>query len=125
MDSENIGLYLTLYSKPYYTRVIKIVKELELLTGCSIYIFGEFLESLIKQSYNSRYNEPDCVDLWFDTDKSVSTLKLVKINDICFNIKNNSMQIGELYIDTGGNFGTHGDASVDQLIKSRIVSQAK
>jgi hypothetical protein len=121
MDSENIGLYLTLYSKPYYTRVIKIVKELELLTGCNVYIFGEFLESLIKQSYNSIYNEPDCVDLWFDTDKSVSSLKLVKINDICFNIKNNSMQIGELYIDTSGNFGTHGDASVDQLIKSTIV----
>jgi hypothetical protein len=122
MDSENIGLYLTLYSKPYYTRVIKIVKELELLTGFSIYIFGEFLESLIKQSYNSRYTQSDCVDLWFDTDKSVSSLKLVKINDICFNIKNNSMQIGELYIDTSGTFGTHGDASAHELTKSTLVS---
>ena len=121
MDSENIGLYLTLYSKPYYTRVIKIVKDLQNLTSCKVYIFGSFLKLLIKQSYSSTFKEPDCVDLWFDTDKSLNNLKLVKINDICFNFNNNTAPINELYIDTDGIFGTDGDNSIDDLIKYTIV----
>jgi hypothetical protein len=121
MDSENIGLYLTLYSKSYYTRVIKIVKDLQNLASCKVYIFGSFLKLLIKQSYSSAFKEPDCVDLWFDTDKSLNNLKLVKINDICFNFNNNTAPINELYIDTDGIFGTDGDNSIDNLIKYSIV----
>jgi hypothetical protein len=121
MDSENIGLYLTLYSKPYYTRVIKIVKDLQNLASCKVYIFGSFLNLLIKQSYSSRFNEPGCIDLWFDTDKSLDNLKLVKINDICFNFNNNTAPINELYINTDGIFGTDGNNSIDDLIKYNIV----
>jgi hypothetical protein len=121
MDGENISLYLTLHSKLYYTRVIKIVKDLEELADCKVYIFGGFLERLLKQSYSSTFKEPDCVDLWFDTDKSLANLKLVKINHICVNFFNNTMLVNELYIDSNGYFGTHGENSVDDLIKYNIV----
>jgi hypothetical protein len=66
MDEENIGLYLTVYSMSYYTKVLKIVKELEALHDSKIYIYGSFVYSFIKQSYGSDYVEPDCVDLWLD-----------------------------------------------------------
>jgi general stress protein 26 len=104
MEPENIGLYLTLYSKPYYTRVLNIVKELEeLQSGSKIYIYGCFVDGILKQSYGSSYNPPDCVELWFHTNKSVNSLKRVKINDIYFKIVNNDNKpIDEVYINTSG-----------------------
>lgn len=108
MEPENIGLYLTLYSKPYYTKVLNIVKELEDLQksdlkSYKIYIYGSFVDGILKQSYGSSYNPPDCVELWFDTHKSVNSLKRVKINDIYFKIVNNDNKpIDEVYINTSG-----------------------
>ena len=110
MEPENIGLYLTLYSKPFYTKVLNIVKELEDLQRGSelqqeskIYIYGSFVSGLLKQSYGSTYTQPDCVELWFHTHKSVNSLKRVKINDIYFKIVNNdNTPIDEVYINTSG-----------------------
>jgi hypothetical protein len=122
-EKENIGLYLTLYSTPYYTKVLKIVKELEALHDSKIYIYGSFVYSFIKQSYNSEYLEPDCVDLWLDTDKSVSHLKRVKINDIYFTIVNNDNKPQyELYINTNGVLNTTSTESVQTVINDIIHS---
>lgn len=122
-EMENIGLYLTLYSKPYYTKVLKIVKELEGLHDSKIYIYGSFVYSFIKQSYNSEYLEPDCVDLWLDTDKSVSHLKRVKINDVYFNIVNNlDKPQYELYINTNGVLNTTSNESVQTVIDDVVHS---
>lgn len=122
-ETENIGLYLTLYSKPYYKKVLKIVRELEALHDSKIYIYGSFVYSFIKQSYNSEYVEPDCVDLWLDTDKSVSHLKRVKINDVYFNIVNNlDKPQYELYINTNGVLNTTGNESVQTVIDDVVHS---
>jgi hypothetical protein len=117
MEKENIGLYLTVYSMPYYKKVLQIVKELEALHDSKIYIYGSFVYSFIKQSYGSDYLEPDCVDLWLDTDKSVSHLKRVKINDIYFTVVNNEYKpLYELYITTDGVLNTTSDESVQTVI---------
>ena len=114
---ENIGLYLTLYSTPYYKKVLKIIKELEALHSSKIYIYGSFVYSFIKQSYSSDYVEPDCVDLWLDTDKSVAHLKRVKINDIYLTVVNNGNKpLYELYITTDGVLHTTSDESVQTVI---------
>ena len=103
MEPENIGLYLTLYSKPYYKKVLNIVKELEDLQTFKIYIYGSFVDGILKQSYGSTYNPPDCVELWIDTHKSVNSLKRVKIDDIYFKIVNNDNKpLGGVYINTSG-----------------------
>jgi hypothetical protein len=118
---ENIGLYLTLYSKPYYTKVLKIVKELESLHESKIYIYGSFVYSFIKHSCGPEYIEPYCVDLWLDTDKSVSHLKRVKINDIYFTIVNNKEKpLYELYITTDGLINTTNEESVQTVINDII-----
>ena len=122
MEPENIGLYLTLYSKPYYKKVLNIVKELEDLQRSDIqrsdiqgsdiqtfkiYIYGSFVDGILKQSYGSTYNPPDCVELWIDTHKSVNSLKRVKIDDICFKIVNNDNKpLGGVYINTSGHVMT-------------------
>ncbi len=122
-EKENIGLYLTLYSKPYYTKVLKIVRELEALHDSKIYIYGSFVYSFIKQSYSSEYVDPDCVDLWLDTDKSVGHLKRVKINDVYFTIVNNENKPQyELYINTNGVLNTTSHESVQIVIDDIIHS---
>ena len=138
-ENENIGLYLTVYSKPYYTKVLKIVKELEALHDTNIYIYGSFVYSLIKQSYNSEYVEPEHVDLWLETDKSVNTLKcvnpssqeqvtshngiMVKINDIRFKVINNEDKPQyELYINTSGILGNTSDEPIQTVINDIIYS---
>lgn len=122
-ETENIGLYLTLYSKPYYTKVLKIVRELEALHNSKIYIYGNFVYSFIKQSYNSQYVEPDCVDLWLDTGKSVNYLKRVKINDMYFTIVNNQNNpLCDLYIDTNGIIYNTSNESVQTVIDDIIHS---
>ncbi len=122
-EKENIGLYLTLYSKPYYTKVLKIVRELEALHDSKIYIYGSFVYSFIKQSYSSEYVDPDCVDLWLDTDKSVGHLKRVKINDVYFTIVNNENKPQyELYINTNGVLNTTSHESVQTVIDDIIHS---
>jgi hypothetical protein len=123
MEKENIGLYLTLYSMPYYTKVLKIVKEIEALHDSKIYIYGSFVYSFIKQSYGSEYVESDCVDLWLDTDKSVAHLKRVKINDIYFTVVNNDTKpLYELYITTDGVIHTTSDESVQTVINDVLHS---
>ncbi len=108
---------------PYYTKVLKIVKELEALHDSKIYIYGSFVYSFVKQSYNSEYVEPDCVDLWLDTDKSVSHIKRVKINDIYFNFVNNEkIPEYELYITTDGVIHTTSDESVQTVMNDIIHS---
>jgi hypothetical protein len=109
MEPENIGLYLTLYSKPYYKKVLTIVKELEdiqrsdIQKESKIYIYGSFVDGILKQSYGSTYNPPDCVELWIDTHKSVNSLKRVKIDDIYFKIVNNDNKpLSGVYINTSG-----------------------
>ena len=122
-EKENIGLYLTLYSKPYYTKVLKIVRELEELHNSKIYIYGSFVYSFIKQSYSSQYLEADCVDLWLDTGKSVNYLKRIKINDVYFTIVNNQNNpLCDLYIDTNGIIYNTSNESVQTVIDDILHS---
>jgi hypothetical protein len=122
-ENENIGLYLTLYSKPYYSKILNIVKELEALEKSKIYIYGKVLYSLIKQSYSTEYQEPDCVDLWIDTDKSINDSIAIKINDIYFNIVNNKLKPQyELYINTDGTLYNTSNKSVQTVINDIIYS---
>jgi hypothetical protein len=57
MENKNITDYLTLISKSYYTKVINIVKELENLQDSKIYIYGSFVNNLMKEPFDL----PECV----------------------------------------------------------------
>jgi hypothetical protein len=56
---ENIKDFLTPETREYYETVIKIVNDLETISGAQISIFGGFVRSLIEG------NIPRDVDMWF------------------------------------------------------------
>ena len=70
----NVQTFLTEQTRPFYERVINIVKDLEEITHTKVVIFGGFIRNIIECYFNpSIVFKINDVDIWFLNGHSLTT----------------------------------------------------
>ena len=71
MDTNlNILNYLDRNNQDLYNKVIEIVKTIERLSFCNIFIYGGFVRDIIDNYYTNNNLKPSDIDLWFNFEEN-------------------------------------------------------